>query len=124
MKYAIERNLGEIAPMLQRLDRGETLSEEEQAELAAIRSLEGFRWEGELPRSIRTLTALESLDLMHSQVSDLNPLSGLTALESLYLRGTQVSDLTPLSGLKELESLDLGDTQVSDLTPLSGLTAL
>ena len=124
MEYKSKRKLREIAPLLERLDRGETLSEGEQAELAAIRSLDGFYWEGVLPRSIRTLTALESLDLWGTQVSDLTPLSGLTALKSLNLSGTQVSDLTPLSGLTALESLVLSDTQVSDLTPLSGLKEL
>ena len=124
MEYESKRKLVDIAPLLERLDRGEMLSEEEQAELAAIRSLEGDGWESELPGSICTLTALVSLNLRWAQVSDLTPLSGLAALESLYLRSTQVIDLTPLSGLKELESLDLGGTQVSDLTPLSGLTAL
>ena len=124
MKYVTERRLKDIAPLLERLDRGETLFEEEQAELAAIRRLNLGEWEGELPHSIRTLTALESLDLSFSKVSNLAPLSGLTALESLALSGTQVSDLTPLSGLTALESLKLMRSQASDLTPLSGLTAL
>ena len=124
MEYERMRQLHDIAPLLDRLNRGETLSEGEQAELAAIRSLVGFYWEGELPRSIGTLTALKSLDLRGTQVSDLTPLSGLTALKSLDLRGTQVSDLTPLSGLTALKSLYLSSTQVSDLTPLSSLTAL
>ena len=124
MEYATERRLEDIAPLLERLDRGETLSEEEHAELAAIRRLDGIGWEGELPHSIRTLTALESLNLRDSQVSNLTPLSGLLALKSLDLESTHVSDLTPLSGLTALRSLDLMSAQVSDLTPLSGLTAL
>ena len=37
MEYATERELVDIAHLLVRLDRGETLSEGEQAELAAIR---------------------------------------------------------------------------------------
>ena len=102
MEYATERRLEDIAPLLERLDRGETLFEEEQAELAAIRRLNLGEWEGELPHSIRTLTALESLDLSFSKVSNLAPLSGLTALEKLFLDGTQVNDLTPLIGLTAL----------------------
>ena len=63
MEFATERRLEDIAPLLERLDRGETLFEEEQAELAAIRRLNLGEWEGELPHSIRTLTELESLEL-------------------------------------------------------------
>ena len=124
MEYESERNLGEIVPLLQRLDRGEMLSEEEQAELTAIRSLDGPFWKGELPQSIGVLTALKSLDLWEAQVCDLTPLSGLTALETLDMDGTQVSNLTPLRGLTALKSLNLCASQVSELTPLNGLTAL
>ena len=124
MEYKSDRLLIDIAPLLDRLDRGETLSEEEQAELAAIRSLNGGFWGGELHKSIGILTALESLDLSGTQTSDLTPLQGLRALKSLKLIGTLVSSLTPLRGLRTLKSLDLWGTQVSDLTPLMGLTAL
>lgn len=124
MEYESRRQLRDIAPLLERLDRGDTLTAEEQAELAAIRELAGIGWEGELPRSIGTLTALVSLDLRRTQASDLTPLSSLTALEYLNLRFTQVSDLAPLSGLSALKSLDLRFTQVSDLAPLSGLSIL
>ena len=116
MEYEKKRRLDDIAPLLERLDRGEKLTAEEQAELAAIRELDGSEWEGELPCSISTLKSRESLDLSDAQVSDLTPLSSLTALESLDLSGTQVSDLTPLIGLTALKSLYLSETQVSDLT--------
>lgn len=124
MEFATERELVDIAPLLERLDRGETLSGEEQAELEAIRRLNLGEWEGELPHSIRTLTALESLDLSFSKVSNLAPLSGLTALKSLNLGCTEVNNLVPLSGLTTLEWLNLECTQVNNLMPLSGLTAL
>ena len=124
MEYATERRLEDIAPLLERLDRGEKLTAEEQAELTAIRSLDGPFWKGELPQSSGVLTALKSLDLWEAQVCDLTPLSGLTALKSLKLDDTQVSDLTPLSGLTALETLDMDGTQVSNLTPLRGLTGL
>lgn len=124
MEYKSRRQLRDIAPLLERLDRGETLSEEEQAELAAIRELNGSEWGGELPHSICILTGLESLNLWGSQVSDLTPLRGLTVLKSLNLSGTQVRDLTPLRGLAVLKSLNLNGTQVRDLTPLRDLTAL
>ena len=121
MEYKSNRLLIDIAPLL---DRGEILSDEEQAELAAIRSLNGGFWGGELHKSIGILTALESLDLSGTQTSDLTPLQGLRALKSLKLIGTLVSNLTPLRGLRTLKSLDLSGTQVSDLTPLRGLERL
>ena len=107
MEYEKERRLEDIALLLERLDRGEKLTAEEQAGLAAIRELDGSEWEGKLPRSISTLTVLESLNLKYTQVHDLTPLSDLTVLKSLDLGYTQVSDLTPLSGLTALKSLDL-----------------
>ena len=54
----------------------------------------------------------------------MTPLAGLTALQTLNLAGTQVSDVTPLAGLTALQTLNLAGTQVSDVTPLAGLTAL
>ena len=48
----------------------------------------------------------------------------VTALQSLYLGGTQVSDVTPLAGLTALQRLDLRGTQVSDVAPLAGLRNL
>jgi hypothetical protein len=70
------------------------------------------------------LTALQSLNLMEAEVTDIAPLKGLTALQSLNLRDTQVADLAPLKGLTALQSLDLSLTQVADLAPLKDLTAL
>ena len=55
-----------------------------------------------LPPDIGSLTALSSLDLMQTQVSDISALSGLTALRGLYLSGTQVSDLSPVLPLTQL----------------------
>ena len=51
-------------------------------------------------------------------------IANLTALNSLGLNGTQVSDIAPLAGLTALTSLDLDGTQVSDLSPLLKLTQL
>ena len=70
------------------------------------------------------LTALQSLRLQGTQVSDLTPLAGLAALQSLDLDSTQASDLTPLAGLTALQSLNLYSTQVSDLAPLNVLASL
>jgi len=51
-------------------------------------------------------------------------IANLTALTSLTLWGTQVSDIAPLAGLTALTHLDLGGMQVSDLSPLLKLTQL
>ena len=64
------------------------------------------------------------IDLMGSQVSDLEPVVKLTTLESLDLMGTQVSNVGSLAKLTVLESLNLMDTQVLDIGPLANLTAL
>ena len=77
-----------------------------------------------LPPDIGNLTALSSLNLISTQVSDISALSGLTALIELDLSGTQVSDISALSGLTALNRLDLRGTRVSDISALSGLTAL
>ena len=124
MEYATYRRLEDIAPLLELLDRGESLSAEEQAELSAIWQLDGIFWEHELSSSIGTLTALKALDLSYSQVGDLTPLGSLRELKTLLLSGTQVRDLTPLGSLRALETLDLHSTQVRDLLPLGSLRAL
>ncbi|MEP6878842.1 MAG: COR domain-containing protein, partial [Nitrosospira sp.] len=43
---------------------------------------------------------------------------GLTALQTLNISDTQVTDLAPLSGLTALQTLNISDTQVTDLVPL------
>jgi Leucine-rich repeat (LRR) protein len=73
---------------------------------------------------IAQLTALTMLDLQKTQVSDLTPIAQLTALTILHLNRTLVSDLTPIAQLTALTFLDLNNTQVSDLTPVAQLTAL
>ena len=70
------------------------------------------------------LTALQSLDLSFTKVSDVAPLAGLAALQSLSLNGTQVSDVAPLASLAALQSLNLISTKVSDVAPLASLAAL
>lgn len=72
---------------------------------------------------LKSLGALERLDLSGSQVSNLTPLSGLSALKRIRLTETFVSDITPLAGLS-LEFLGLSGTDVWDLTPLSGMISL
>ena len=79
-----------------------------------------------LPPDIGSLTALKSLTLRRTPVSDISALSGLEGggLRHLNLSGTPVSDISALSGLEGLIDLDLSGTQVSDLSPLLSLTQL
>jgi Leucine-rich repeat (LRR) protein len=59
------------------------------------------------------------VNLDHSQISDLNILSG-APISSLSLGGTVVADLNPLRGMP-LKQLGLWDTNVTDLSPLKGM---
>ena len=71
------------------------------------------------------LTGLKTLDLEHTNISDLSMLSALTELEELDItRCEQVTDLTPLTNLKKLRRLSLTATNVADLSPLTELPEL
>jgi hypothetical protein len=61
-----------------------------------------------LPPDIGSLTALSSLNLSGTPVSDISALSGLTALTDLFLSDTPVSDLSPLLSLTQLAADDHG----------------
>ncbi|MCP5037501.1 MAG: leucine-rich repeat domain-containing protein, partial [Rhodobacteraceae bacterium] len=78
----------------------------------------------QLPPEIADLTALQNLDLMNTQVTDISVLKDLTALQNLNLRGTQITDINVLKDLTALQSLDLWGTQVTDISVLKDLTAL
>jgi Leucine-rich repeat (LRR) protein len=80
------------------------------------------------------LTALQTLNLDVTQVTDLGPLKGLTTIRTLNLSSTKVRTMTvysppaadfgPLKGLTALQTLDLLFTHVADLVPLTSLNAL
>ncbi len=78
---------------------------------------ERYRALDRIPQDIAALTALETLYLSETAVSDLAPLATLTALQRLYLNQTAVRDLAPLAALTSLQWLGLNQTAVSDLTP-------
>ena len=94
------------------------------ASLTALQTLRLARTQVSDMTPLASLTTLQTLDLEGTQVSDVTPLAGLTALQMLHLGGTPVSDVTPLAGLTALQILHLEGTQVSDVTPLASLTAL
>ena len=69
------------------------------------------------------MTALRRLDLSFTKIIDLDSsLETLTALESLDLRHTAVSDLVALAGLKSLRILRIGRTK--DTSALTHMKAL
>lgn len=55
-----------------------------------------------IPPEIGKLTALTSVDLDKTAITDLTPLSPLTGLRDLHLDGTEVTDLRPLRDLEKL----------------------
>lgn len=61
---------------------------------------------------LASLTALQTLTLTDTQISDVRPLASLTALQTLSLASTLVSDVRPLASLTALQRLDLRDTRV------------
>ena len=77
-----------------------------------------------LPPEIENLTALQTLDLRGTHISDITPIAKLTALQNLELQKTGVGDITPLANLTKLQSLKLRDTLVADIAPIENLTEL
>ena len=101
--------------------------------LKRITSVYGMRPPGvsaETLLELGSLTRLESLELMHTFVTDasLVHLNELTYLEALWLADTPVTGtgLVHLKGLTNLRVLSLHDTPVTDagLEHLKGLTSL
>ncbi len=76
------------------------------------------------PSLIKSLTALETLDLCDNKLTDLSPLQSLTRLRRLDLRENQITDLSPLRPLTELQTLWLNNNHLTDLSPLEQLTQL
>lgn len=75
-------------------------------------------------RALTRLTALESLDLRGSHVSDLAPIAHLTSLTSLKL-DRSIEDLRALSSLPNLRALQTSNcVHLADLSPLAHLTTL
>ena len=72
-------------------------------------------------RRWRGCSALRSLDLSGTRISDVTPLAGLTALQYLDLTNTAVTDLAPLAALSELRWLNLRGIH-ADVSVLSRLT--
>ena len=74
----------------------------EAGETAVDLSDERYRALDRIPQDIATVTALQTLDLTRTAVSDLAPLAGLVDLTDLVLDGCQVADLRPIRGCAKL----------------------
>ncbi len=67
---------------------------------------------------------LRNLTLSRSQIVDITPLAGLVSLRVLQLYKNQIVDITPLSNLVNLGNLALHYNQIVDFTPLRQLKNL
>ncbi len=104
---------------------------EQLIEEARQRGTKGLKFDREklhalerLPPSIGELSQLEWLDLDHTNIAILEPVSKLGSLQTLHLNYTRVIDLTPLSNMSALRVIYLCYTEVQDLEPLSNLKDL
>jgi Leucine-rich repeat (LRR) protein len=67
---------------------------------------------------------LENLDLSKTAVRDLSSLGILRRLKILNISHTRVANIEPLSKVSVLESLDVRDTPVREFAALRGLSKL
>lgn len=67
---------------------------------------------------------LEMVNLGHTLVTDLSPLSSLKRLHTLQFHHTEVSSVLPLSGCSNLRHVTMRSTAVTDLAGLGSLTFL
>lgn len=75
--------------------------------------------------TLKKLTKLKHLGLMNCGIKDISPLKELTNLEWLSLEfNGSIQDISALEGLTKLQYLDLMYNEISDLSPLRGLTNL
>ena len=69
-------------------------------------------------------TALEYLDLVDNEISDISGLQNMPNLKRLLLIDNQLSDISELKDMPNLEDLRLSENQLSDMTGLSNLPSL
>jgi internalin A len=67
--------------------------------------------------------SFQQLNLIDTQIADLEWCRSIPSIGILWLRGTPVTNLTPLQDVP-ITSLDIEDTSVSDLSPLSEMPDL
>ena len=67
---------------------------------------------------------LITLDISHSDISDIEYLPRFSCIQILWICNSHVSDLHPLSYMKTLIELHLYDNEASDIGPLRVLTRM
>ena len=73
---------------------------------------------------LSSFTKLTRLNLADNQIVDIKPLEKLTKLTDLGILGNRISDISPLRNMKDLYRLSAQRNQISDVTPLKGLIKL
>ncbi len=72
-----------------------------------------------LTKSLNRILAIKELDISgRLDISHLEPVSKLSAIRSLNISGTLVSDLYPIRNLIDLEDLNISNSQVNNLEAL------
>ena len=118
--------------------------ETKEARLKTL-NLSGYGF-SKLPKELKTLYHLKTLELHSNEIEDISILASLTNLETLNLSSNylnniealkflprlqslnisfnQIKDISSLSILSELKNIDLSFNKVSDISPLTSLTQL
>ena len=73
---------------------------------------------------LSSFTNLTKLNLTRNKIVDIKPLEKLTKLTSLGISDNLISDISPLRNMKDLASLSANRNQISDVSPLQTLTKL
>ena len=73
---------------------------------------------------LSSFTNLTRLKLTNNQIVDIKPLAKLTKLTSLGISDNRISDISPLRNMKDLEILSAKRNQITDVRPLQTLTKI
>lgn len=74
--------------------------------------------------SVGLLKRLQTLDVSHTAITEINWIRGLENLQDINLEGCRINSILPLLSLKNLVSLNLNDTDVEDISPLESCKRL
>ncbi len=75
-------------------------------------------------RSLSELRDLKFLDISHTSIADLSPISTITLLESLDLANTPTTAIKFIKYSDRLRYLDISNTQIEDISELANLSNL
>lgn len=97
-----------------------------ELDLSPLSGLTKLEWLGLGARRVKEISPLAGLplkwlDLSHTDIEGLGPLTAMTSLRTLDLEDTPIEDISVLSTLTGLYALDLARTRVDDLSALRDL---